>query len=258
MRFSDILKVNRPHLIVSKRYDEWTRDNANPRYSAEALAFGMAQLQAQSTPRDRRGTVSASSLKKCARRQQLSFIGVPEDLPSPKTAAILLNGTFMHLRWQMAGLTEGFFKQCEVKVEENEHSLSGTLDALSYDDSVIELKSCNSNSFARVNTFGPLESHLEQLATYVLVTGADRGAMVYENKDTQEFTELVYAREQLPVDWAVERAETLWEHNADRELFDVLDSFYENKQPCSTCFFKTSCSKVRSWGEAVELAGART
>ena len=253
MKFGELLKVNKPELIISQRYDAWVSQNSNPVYSEKALAFGQHQLYMQSAPRDRRGSISASSVNGCIRKQQFTYLGMPEQAFSAKTAAILQNGTFMHIRWQMAGLTEGFLPECEIPIPENAWRLSGTKDAHAYDGSVIELKSCNSNAYRGVGTFGPLKGHLEQLATYMLVTFADRGAMVYENKDTQEFQELVFSREELPIEDVEVRAGGVWAMIDDKRLAEPLDAAYEEKFPCSTCIFRNNCLKVKDWDHAVQL-----
>lgn len=254
MKFGELLRVHKPELVISRRYDEWVAKNSNPVYSPEALDFAREQLWAQTYPRDRRGTVSASSLKKCMRRQAFTFLGMPEMPYSAKTSAIFQNGTFMHLRWQMAGITEGFLSACEIKVPSNPFRLSGTLDAVAYEDSVVELKSCNSNSFSRAMAFGPIAGHDYQVATYCLVTGREQGVLIYENKDTQEFTEIVLPREQLPLQEIIIANERLWEYLDRQVLPDPLDAVYENKMPCSGCPFRNVCLKFPSWVEADEYS----
>lgn len=257
MKFGELLKVNKPELIISKRYDAWVSKNSNPVYTDEALAFGMHQMYMQAKPRDRRGTISASSVYSCMRKQQFTYLGMPEQQFSAKTSAILQNGTFMHIRWQMAGITEGFMPKCEIPVDQNEYGLSGTKDAHAYDGSVIELKSCNSNSYRNVGTFGPLSGHKDQLATYMLLTDTQRGALVYENKDTQEFTELVYDREELPLDGVKQRAHLIWQLIDNKKLAEPLDAAYEEKQPCSTCVFRENCLAVKDWDHAEQFVGER-
>ena len=53
-------------------------------------------------------------------RQEFTWLGWCEMAPSPKTAQIFHNGNFMHLRWQMAGLTAGWLKDAEVPVPAND------------------------------------------------------------------------------------------------------------------------------------------
>lgn len=256
MKFGELMKVHKPDLVISKRYDAWVQRNSNPVYSEEALTFGREQLAAQASPRDRRGTVSASSSGKCMRRQQFTYLGMPEMAFSAKTSAILQNGTFMHIRWQMAGLTEGFLVEAEVPVPKNNSlRLSGTMDGIAYDGSIVEFKSANSGSFGRVVTFNePLHGHDIQLGTYMMVTGAEKGCLVYENKDTQEYKEIVITADEVQTVMIERKLEAMWQQITIEQLAEPLSAAYENKAPCSTCPFRDNCLKAKSWDHAKEIA----
>lgn len=257
MKFGDLAKYKiDSDLVISPRHEQWLAKNANPVYSKRALDFGVEQLALQAKPRDRRGTVSASSLGSCRRRQQFTFIGMPELPPSAKTAQIFQNGTFMHIRYQMAGLTEGWLADAEVAVGRNKYWLSGTQDGIAYDGSVVELKSANSNSFNRVMTFGPLAGHPFQVGTYVLTTDAEKGVLLYENKDTQDFKEFVLTRDELPLREIQEINDKLWDQIEQRELVEPLDDcLAKTGYKYTGCPFRKDCLKVRTWGEAEEIAG---
>jgi hypothetical protein len=256
VKFGDLAKYKiESDLVVSARHERWLETNSNPVYSEEALDFGREQLALQAKPRDRRGTISASSLGSCRRRQQFTFIGMPELPPSPKTAQIFQNGTFMHIRWQMAGLTEGWLEDAEVPVGNNDYGLSGTQDGIAYDDSVVELKSTNSNGFNRVMTFGPLGGHPFQVGTYVLTTGADKGVLLYENKDTQDWKEFVLTRDDLPLDEIEVANDFLWQAIAGKDLAEPLaDCEAKTGYKYTGCPFRKQCLKIRSWEEAEEIA----
>ena len=254
MKFSDLARYKIDSgLVVSPRHEKWLESNANPVYSPEALDFMHAELGKK--PRDRRGSVSASSLGSCRRQQQFKYIGLPQLAPSPKTAQIFQNGTFMHLRWQMAGLTEGWMWEAEVPVGDNRYKLSGTQDGIAYDGSVVELKSTNSNGFGRVMSFGPLDGHTYQVGTYVLTTGAEKGILIYENKDTQDFKEIVLHREELPLEEIERGAEDMWEHIVNEALYEPLsDCELKTGYRYSGCPFRKHCLQVRDWAHAEEIA----
>lgn len=256
MKFGDLAKYKiDTDLVVSHRHEAWLAKNSNPVYSMFALEFGYTQLQLQASPRDRKGTISASSLGACRRRQQFTFIGMPELPPSPKTAQIFQNGTFMHIRWQMAGLTEGWLAEAEVPVGRNDYGLSGTQDGIAYDRSVVELKSTNSNGFNRVMTFGPLGGHPFQVGTYVLTTGAEKGVLIYENKDTQDWKEFVLTRDDLPLDEIEVANDFLWQSIAAKELQEPLDDcLAKTGYKYTGCPFRKDCLKIRTWEEAEEIA----
>lgn len=251
MKFSQLASYqeNTP-LEISARHDRWMRKNSNPHYTEAALDFGREQLAAQARPRDRRGTISSSSLGSCWRRQQFTFMGVKEEPPQPKLAGIFQNGTFMHIRWQMAGMTEGWLVAPEVPVPTNAFRLSGTMDGITDKDSVVEFKSCNSNKFRQVLAFGPLPGHEVQLATYLLTSGREKGVFIYEDKDTQDYTEIVKTADELPLDEVAAGANMLWERIDNRVLVEPLEECLAKSGKYNTCPFKKVCLPTMTWEEA--------
>lgn len=255
MKFGELMKVSKPDLVVSPRYDAWMKENSNPTYSDEALKHGVSELEKQAKPRDRRGSYSASSLNSCMRRQQFTFIGMPALPPTPKTAAIFQNGTFMHIRWQMAGLTEGFFREVEVPVPDNALNLNGTRDAVAHDGTVVELKSINHNGFGQVSTFGPKEDHIAQVGTYAAAAGHEKAVIIYEDKDTQEYREFVIKSTELPVSQIAARSRELWDRTRAEELAEPLEKCIEKTGYRYTgCPYREQCLDIHEWDEAKELS----
>lgn len=255
MKFGQLMKSTRPNLVISNRYDTWMKDNGNPKYSEEALAFGMEQLTLQATPRDRRGTFSASSLNTCIRRQQFTFLGMPELPPTPRTAAIFQNGTFMHVRWQMAGLTEGFLSAAEVGVGKNDLGLSGTIDGIAHEGSIVEFKSINTFGFTSVAQFGPKEDHLAQAGTYLACTGAENVSFIYEDKNTQEYREFTKTKDELPIKEIAEQADRIQTMTAGKKLAEPLESCIDQEGYRFTgCVYRDRCLAIRGWDQAEEMA----
>lgn len=251
MRFGEQIKSVKNDLYVTPRYEMWLKHNQNAGYSPKALKFAEEELRKRD--RVRTGTVSASSLDSCTRAQQFTFLGFPRGNFPNKTVNIFHNGTFMHLRWQMAGLSEGFVKEAEVVVPENNHGLHGTADGILDDDSVLELKSCNDNAFNRVVTFGPMKSHMIQVGAYVHLLKRERGVFIYENKNTQEYKEVIVPRDGLPLSQAFLKAEIIWELINAKKLAEPISAAYEGKYPCAGCQFYSRCLDVKSWEHAEEI-----
>jgi hypothetical protein len=248
MKFSETIQHSDPHLVVSHRHEKWITGSDHPPYSQRAIDFAQAQLG--KPDRKREGTLSASSLGDCERYQQFVYLGMPKLLPDAKGAARMANGTFMHLRWQMEGLTEGWLTFAEMPVGENEYHLSGTMDGILYDESVLELKSTNSNGFSRVMAFGPLIPHMYQMATYLLCTGRTSGVFIYENKDNQEYTEIVLSRDQLPMLGVRKQAEALRATIEGQRLMEPLEDCIDHKGwKYNSCPFRDRCLGIREWGE---------
>ena len=248
MRFAETMKLTAPELVVSRRHDAWLENNDHPVYSTEALRF--AELQLAKRDRERKGTLSASSLGECPRMQQFVFLGMPKLPMDSKNAMKVQNGSMMHLRWQMAGLSAGWLEEAEVPLEGNEHGLSGTMDGLLYDGSILELKSINVNGFSRVTVFGPMHEHLFQMATYMLVTQREKGVFIYECKDNQEVKELVVEAEELPLIQADLKAQSLWAKIEKRELEEPLEKCIDRTGwRYQSCPFRDRCLSIHRWEE---------
>jgi len=248
MKFSETIKLADPGLVVSKRHEAWITELDHHMYSQRAIDFAQAQLG--SVGRKRSGTISASSLGECGRYQQFVYLGMPKLLPDAKNAAKMANGSFMHLRWQMEGLTEGWLSHAEVPLDKNVFGLSGTMDGLLYDDSILELKSINTNGFSRVVTFGPLIPHLFQMATYMMCSGIDKGVFIYENKDNQEYKEIVVTPNDVDFEETRIRAEWMWGSTVTKKLHEPLGKCIDREGwEYNSCPFRDRCLSITSWEE---------
>jgi hypothetical protein len=249
MRFSETVAHTDPELVISRRHEDWITENDQPAYSKKALDFAARELSKKG--RVRKGTLSASSLGECERYQQFVFMGMPRLPFDAKNAAKVANGSFMHLRWQMEGLTEGWLAEAEVPVHSDAYHLMGTMDGINYDGSILELKSINANGFSRIAAFGPLHPHLFQMATYMLCTARDKGVFLYENKDTQEYTEIVVDPDDLPMTEVLIKAEKMWESTERKELSEPLSDCMDKKGwKYNSCPFRDRCLFVYDWAEA--------
>ena len=249
MRFSETIKHTAPELVVSQRHERWIMYNDHPVYSYAALNLALDQLRAKE--RVRKGTLSASSLGECERYQQFVFLGMPKLPPDAKNAAKMQNGAFMHLRWQMEGLTEGWLTDAEVPVHSDAYHLMGTMDGVNHDESILELKSINLNGFGRITSFGPLIPHLFQMATYMLCSGRDKGVFIYECKDNQEYHEIVVGPDDLPMTEALTKAEHMWETTQKRKLSEPLSDCMDRKGwKYNSCPFRDRCLLIYTWEEA--------
>lgn len=250
MKFSETLTKTDPGLMISPRHDQWLMHNDHPIYTATAVSFAVKMLQ--SRDRDRTRSLSASGLGDCARYQQFVWLGMRKLPPTPTQALKMHNGAFMHLRWQMAGLTEGWLADAEVPVHHETLKLRGTMDGLLEGGSILELKSINANGFRRVQTFGPLVPHLFQMATYVLCTMRKKGVFLYECKDNQEYVEIPVTPADLPMIEARARAENILAAVERRELYEPLSKCLDQEGwVYNSCPFRDRCLKIRNWDEAV-------
>jgi hypothetical protein len=201
--------------VVTPLHELWLKTNFDqPEYSSTALEFASRQLASRG--RDRTGSYSASSLGGCRRQQQLTWLGYPKTPLRPRQIEVSRNGSFMHLRWQMAGLSAGWLSQAEVPIPSNAYGLKGTMDGVLTGGEGLELKSCNANAFSGVRSFGVKHEHLFQVHTYMLATGINTFCVIYENKDTQEWHEQVVHRDEDVMNAVLDTVELLAEYEGWR------------------------------------------
>lgn len=223
-----MMAVQQQQLYVSARHEEWLKANPNAKYSRQALDFAIAQLRAEQ--RDRTKSFSASSVGGCVRAAQFQYQGLAQKPVDSKTAQIFHNGSHMHLRWQMAGLTAGWLDQAEVFCHDKVRMLKGSLDGILDNGWGLELKSINSYGFSRVMQYGVKPEHQNQIDAYFLMRpDIDRFSVIYENKDTQDYTEIIVSRETERLKQLEARLMLLKRKTLDGSYFDMRDDCWKGE-----------------------------
>lgn len=177
---------------------------------------------------------------------------MPKADETAQRMSVLLNGQFVHLRLQMAGISAGYIAEAEANIPENKWGIKGTMDGIHIDGSVIEYKSQNSFGFSRIMKDNkPKEEHRFQVGAYLLTTGREKAYIVYENKDNQEIREFTV---RMTEDLALEvesRIKKLSMLSNMKELIEPLDSCMEKKGwEYNYCGYKNECLKIIDWKEA--------
>lgn len=251
MKLSTFTVESGPKLLVTDRHEDWLKSHANLSYTPDALAFAARELS--TGDRDRRFGFSASSLGSCPRAQQLTFLGVERNTLRPRQHQVAHNGNFMHLRWQMAGISAGWLAEPEVPIPENKFGLSGTMDGVLDTGQGLELKSCNAHAFSGVNSFGPKTEHLFQVHTYMLATNINVFSLIYENKDTQFWKEFVVERNEGLIAKVKELALMLNARTNAHELFPILDKCeVEEGWQYEWCDKRVACKAMETWPSSQE------
>ena len=191
----DLARAVQQDLPITVRMERWMLANSDPVYSEAAIQFSDDFLRKKvgGNRANRRPHFRASGLGKCARARVFARIGAPkvDEQFSSAQANIFATGNFMHRKWQMAGLTEGWLTDVEVPLENEDEDLGGTADGYIYDGSLFEYKTANDRSYGYVNHLKePLPEHKLQVGGYKLLNPSlTKASVLYENKNTGEWRE---------------------------------------------------------------------
>lgn len=183
--------MNTPNLIV----DEWIAD--------------LIKREITKQPRIRSGSFSSSAAGTCQRKQIFQYQGIdPGGVVSPQLQNIFHDGTWRHLRWQAMLLQAGILSEIEFPLVWDAMRSRGTMDGVGIvpDDHPkeewrglefgFELKGVNSYGYKYAVENGVKEDHLNQVHRYFLSGGFDLFTIIYEDKNTQEWTEWVVTPDQ--------------------------------------------------------------
>lgn len=254
MKLSQLAGYKTNPVIMALRYETWLMKEEP--YSAEAIEFMGRELT--KPDRDRTGHFSASSLGSCARQQQFTFLGMPKLPETAQRMAVLVNGKHQHLKWQMAGLTDGFLPKAEVPISDNIWGLKGTMDGILYEGSVFEGKSQNSHGFRDLRQADYAKSdHVFQAGTYMLVEDREQAVIFYENKDNCDTKEFVVTRSRDLMNQVIERVEDLLTITEHEELAPMLPSCAAGEGwQYNYCAYRKVCPLMKSFAHAKETANA--
>jgi hypothetical protein len=250
LSLKDQVKAVQTLLPITVRHENWLTKNSNPVYSDRALAFAAQQLAGVTgSQRLRKKMFRASAATTCTRAQIFKWIGMParSEIDS-KLANIFATGNFLHLKWQMQGLTEGWLEKAEVPVDRDDINAGGTMDGVLYTGGGLEFKSINDRGFNKVTSFGPLEGHLWQVHNYMYLGELNHFSVVYENKNTGEWREFRVDRNEALIKQAEVRFIQLNEFVEAQALPRVLpDCKVEEGTQYRQCPYRDVCLKTRIW-----------
>lgn len=235
-------------LPITIRHEAWLAANPNPQYTEAALDFARQAL-AHEVGGSRRRTTSyrASGLGGCERKQQFSALKAEgiKDIDS-QLANIFGTGNFMHLKWQMAGLTEGWLTSAEVPVEDAELDFGGTMDGIVWDNSLFEFKTINSRGFSNVCEFGPKKDHIYQAHGYMYLADLPAVSFVYEDKGTGDWREFRMERDDDLVEEIISKIKRLNELKEEKKLPEPLSSCIDREgYMYRHCPFRTICLETK-------------
>ena len=246
----ELIRASQDDLPITVRHERWLKTSHNPKYSDKAIEFARSVLAKEvGGGRSRITKFRGSGTGHCNRRRIFSALGMPEkDTIDSQLASIFHTGNFLHLKWQMAGLTEGWLVQAEIPVGLEELEIAGTMDGLIYDNSMFEFKSINANGFRNVMSSGPKSEHVAQVHVYMLMANLDKASILYENKDSQDWREFVINRDDALMDKIITDLDYLNECLDVEELPPILDSCAEQVGSVYRhCPYSNVCLGISSW-----------
>jgi hypothetical protein len=222
MSLKNLLKAIKEDQRVSPRVQMWLSKGGDLTLTDNTAK--LITLQTTTEPRERSGSFSSSSRGNCHRQQALGYLGA-ETSPrvDTKLQNIFLDGHWRHLRWQALLLEIGVLTHMEVPWDMPHYRLKGTLDGVNINEGWgFELKGANDNSYKGVVRNGPMHSHLMQIHTYMLGTGLKEFALIYENKNTNEFTEFTIHEDDEIMAEVIDELVLLNDGVSDKELPPML------------------------------------
>lgn len=238
--FSKLIRGD--HTWLQDKYNLWLDKSRNSVDSDREAARIISHILTKNEERIRTESWSASSAGRCLREQQFVYLGFPQGESKYKQLNIFANGDYVHLRHQVAGLSEGYYTDVEVPVLIPEFKVKGTMDAICEDGSIVDIKSMNTYVFKKQFEEGkPKEEHVRQVHAYMRATGIRKARLLYEDKNTQEVQEFV-------VDWEDEVNEKNEDDWRDLSILtqreELAPAYPEGDERCEWCVFNTKC---REW-----------
>lgn len=255
-------------LIVTPRLEQYLLDHDGVNFRPEVV--GLLAKQMGSTPRNRVASFSCSTSGRCHRQQAYAFLGYPSPGPSePRVNLLFTNGHFVHLMMQGIMLNAGIIDSMEVPLDWPKKYHRGTMDGTGHvpDDHgvtawrghefILEVKGINDYGYKKaVKEDSPDLGYKRQVAKYMIVSGIDIVVVFYVNKNTQEYHEWVYTRDDLKVHITAVKDEIDALANAvdTKTLPDRVSNALPNwlNPECKGCAFGGNdnvCANVNEWKE---------
>ena len=190
----------------------------------------------------RTGRVSPSSAGSCLRRQMLSYYGAPQVSPPLSAQALMDMGTWAHLRWQAAGLSQGFLQTAEVPVGDDR--VWGHMDGVLSDGTGFELKTTGARNFDARMVHGPDKKHLLQIYLYQYLSGINMFSLVYACRASGDYTEYLVPSTEETREIALSVIGILTAHIDGGTIPEMLPKCVkEVGQEFQSCPFRLSCSQ---------------
>jgi CRISPR/Cas system-associated exonuclease Cas4 (RecB family) len=191
----------------------------------------------------------------CPRYWFIAFNGANfEEQFDAGAIANMMNGTYAHDRLEKIIENTGLLKEKEREILSDDPPIRGFADVvLDWNGAEIvgEIKTTKEEQFAlRQSSMKPSSNHLLQILTYMKVTGATEGFLLYENKNTQEVCVIPVSmneRNSSIIDDVFDWMRLVY--SAYKNDTVPTRSFTKSTWACKGCPVKKTCWKEMSDGE---------
>lgn len=249
----DLIKASKTDLPITVRHERWLTENSNATYNDAAIEFANRALAKEVGGGRKRGaTFRASGLGFCERQRVFKFMRQPErNTIDSHLANIFHTGQFIHLKWQMAGLTEGWLAEAEVPADDKELNFGATLDGILFDGSGFEAKSINERGYRIVMDSGPKLDHIRQVHGYMMLReDIERFSILYENKNTGDWKEFRVERDQSIIDSVRAEIKRLNNYVTTKNLPVIQPKCLEQTGlEYRNCAFRDNCLVKKVWSD---------
>jgi hypothetical protein len=174
---------------------------------------------------ERAGRFSPSAIGECHRRVCFGFAGAPQLKPAFENQEMMDHGSWIHLKWQVEGLTVGYMTSAEEWVYDKDLLCGGSMDAVLSDGSIFELKSAGWSIYNRIVVVDgwPKWENLMQLGTYFLLADIDMASLVMEDRSSGKFHEFRIPRDAKIEEEVLRRLRSYKSYVEADELPEMLD-----------------------------------
>lgn len=186
----DLIKNGRGP-VTAGHYEWMGRPEKDRVYTPEARAF-VDKVLAGDFEHERSNRISPSGVgDDCQRRILFGYAGAPKLPPAIADQDNMDSGSWLHLKWQAEGLSQGYLEQCEAWFHSEDYRMGGSLDGLGPEVGIVDFKFNRASVYNRVvlNNRAPKWEHAMQWEAYSLLSGVEFGSIVYVDRESGAFHE---------------------------------------------------------------------
>jgi hypothetical protein len=241
MGFADKIEAAQSHARGDHRiahlYEQWL--SGNPKYTTKAKDFAYGEWG--SGRMEGPVALRASEGGECPRMRVMRLIGFRQAKPTTTLRNTFATGSFLHLKWQMAGLSAGWLTECEVPFYAFDGLVRGKADGITEWGAVVDFKTAASY-FYRAFEKAPKPAHVDQVIAACSALGSYKAHLIYENKDTGAYAEHVIDVTDEMIERVRTDAEVAAEAKAAKRLPPILEGCVSGTSPqFKRCFFHEQC-----------------